>query len=180
MAAKDYANTRYSGLNEITTDNVGSLKPAWTFSTGVLRGQEAAPLVVNGTMYVVTPYPNTVYALDLTKPGAPTRWVYKSKPSAAAQGVACCDTVNRGAAYADGKIFFNALDAHTIAVDAATGKEVWKTMVGDFRRGERGAGHGDPCPEVAVTPSGHGAGLVRVGERRDLPDAPPLDQRPPE
>lgn len=136
MAAKDYANTRYSGLNEITAENVGSLKPAWTFSTGVLRGQEAAPLVVNGTMYVITPYPNILYALDLTKPGAPTKWVYKPKPSAAAQGVACCDTVNRGAAYADGKIFFNALDAHTIAVDAETGKEVWKTMVGDFRRGE--------------------------------------------
>jgi alcohol dehydrogenase (cytochrome c) len=64
------------------------------------------------------------------------KWVYKAKPSAAAQGVACCDTVNRGAAYADGKIFFNALDAHTIAVDAETGKEAWKTMVGDFRRGE--------------------------------------------
>ena len=136
MAAKDYANTRYSGLSEITAGNVASLKPAWTFSTGVLRGQEAAPLVVNGTMYVVTPYPNLLYALDLTKPGAPAKWVYKPKPSAAAQGVACCDTVNRGAAYADGKIFFNALDAHTIAVDAETGKEVWKTMVGDFRRGE--------------------------------------------
>lgn len=136
MAAKDYANTRYSGLADITAENVGSLKPAWTFSTGVLRGQEGAPLVVNNTMFIVTPYPNYLYALDLTQPGAPTKWVYKPKPSAASQGVACCDTVNRGAAYADGKIFYNTLDAHTVAVDAQTGQEVWKTMVGDFRRGE--------------------------------------------
>src|SRR5215210_7052279 len=127
MAAKDYANTRFSGLTDITAENVGSLKPAWTFSTGVLRGQEAAPLVVNNTMFIVTPYPNYLYALDLTQPGAPTKWVYKPKPSAASQGVACCDTVNRGAAYSDGKIFFNTLDAHTVAVDAETGKEVWNT-----------------------------------------------------
>jgi len=136
MAAKDYANTRYSGLQEITTANVRNLRPAFTFSTGVLRGQEAAPLVVNGTMYVVTPYPNILYALDLTKPGAPTKWTYMPKPAAAAQGVACCDTVNRGAAYADGKIFFNTLDNHTVAVDAASGKEIWNSTVGDINRGE--------------------------------------------
>jgi PQQ-dependent dehydrogenase (methanol/ethanol family) len=136
MAAKDYSNTRYSGLQEITTANVRNLKPAWTFSTGVLRGQEAAPLVVDGTMFVVTPYPNILYALDLTKPGAPVKWTYKPKPAAAAQGVACCDTVNRGAAYADGKIFFNTLDNHTIAVDAATGRQIWNSTVGDINRGE--------------------------------------------
>src|SRR5437899_5047197 len=136
MAAKDYANTRYSGLQEITTANVRNLQPAWTFSTGVLRGQEAAPLVVNSTMFVVTPYPNILYALDLTKPGAPTKWVYKPKPAAASQGVACCDTVNRGAAYADGKVFINTLDNHTVAVDAATGKQIWNSTLGDINRGE--------------------------------------------
>jgi alcohol dehydrogenase (cytochrome c) len=71
MPAKDYASTRFSGLNEINKSNVGSLKLAWSFSTGVLRGHEAAPVVANNTMYVVTPYPNIVYALDLTQPGAP-------------------------------------------------------------------------------------------------------------
>jgi lanthanide-dependent methanol dehydrogenase len=136
MAAKDYANTRYSGLQEITADNVASLKPAWTFSTGVLRGQEAAPLVVGGVMFVVTPYPNVLYALDLTQAGAPVKWTYKPKPLAAAQGVACCDTVNRGAAFADGRIFFNTLDDHTIAVDAETGKEIWNTKVGEINLGE--------------------------------------------
>jgi PQQ-dependent dehydrogenase (methanol/ethanol family) len=136
MAAKDYANTRYSGLQDINTTNVKNLKLAWTFSTGVLRGQEAAPLVVNGTMYVVTPYPNVLYALDLTKPGAPLKWSFKPKPSAAAQGVACCDVVNRGAAFADGKIVFNTLDNHTVAVDAQTGQQVWNATVGDINRGE--------------------------------------------
>ncbi len=76
-----------------------SLKLAWTFSTGLTRGHEAAPLVVNNTMYIVTPWPNLLYALDLTKPGAPVKWTYQPHPSASAQGVACCDVVNRGAAY---------------------------------------------------------------------------------
>jgi PQQ-dependent dehydrogenase (methanol/ethanol family) len=136
MAAKDYANTRFSGLNQITTDNVKDLKLAWSFSTGVNRGHEAAPLVVGNTMYIITPYPNILYALDLTKAGAPMKWKYDAKPSSSAQGVACCDVVNRGAAYADGKVVFNTLDAHTIAVDAATGKEVWNTQVGDINLGE--------------------------------------------
>jgi len=136
MAAKDYANTRFSGLQQINTANASQLKVAWTFSTGLIRGHEAAPLVVNDTMYVVTPFPNNLYALDLTQPGAPAKWVYKPSPSAAAQGVACCDVVNRGAAYADGRIFYNTLDDHTVAVDAATGKEVWKTKVGEINNGE--------------------------------------------
>jgi len=134
--AKNYASTRFSGLNQINADNVKDLRLAWTFETGILRGQEAAPLVVNNTMYIVTPFPNYLYALDLTKPGAPMKWVYKPKPAAAAQGVACCDVVNRGASYADGKIVYNTLDDNTVAVDAATGKEIWKTKVGEINLGE--------------------------------------------
>ena len=114
---------------------MAGLKLAWTFSTGVDRGHEAAPLVVGSTMYVVTPYPNTLYALDLKNAGA-QKWKYEPKPAAAAQGVACCDVVNRGAVYAAGKIIYNTLDAHTVAVDAATGREVWNTRVGDFNKGE--------------------------------------------
>jgi lanthanide-dependent methanol dehydrogenase len=136
MAAKDYANTRFSGLSQITTQNVRNLKVAWTFSTGNVRGHEAAPLVVKDTMYIVTPFPNELYALDLTQPGAPTKWVYRPEPDPAAQGVACCDVVNRGAAYADGKIFYNTLDNQTVAVDATTGQEVWRARLGDFNKGE--------------------------------------------
>ena len=136
MAAKNYANTRYSALDQINVGNVKNLKPAWSFSTGVLHGHEAAPLVVNNTLYIVTPWPNYLYALDLTKPGAPMKWVYKPNPSSASKGVACCDVVNRGAAFYDGRIYYNTLDDHTVAVDAQTGQEVWKTKVGDINAGE--------------------------------------------
>ena len=136
MPAKNYASTRYSGLHQITTENVKQLKPVWTFSTGVVNGHEAAPLVVNNTMYIVTPYPNILYALDLTQPGGVMKWRYEPKPARAAQGVACCDVVNRGAAYANGKVFFNTLDNHTVAVNADTGEEVWKTKLGDINVGE--------------------------------------------
>lgn len=135
IPAKNPANTRYSGLDQIKADNAKDLRVAWTFSTGVDRGQEAAPLVVGKTMYVVTPYPNVLYALDLERNGA-MKWSFLPDPTAAAQGVACCDVVNRGPTYADGKIFYNTLDAHTVAVDANTGKQVWKTKVGDYTIGE--------------------------------------------
>src|SRR5947209_8607812 len=136
MAPKNYASTRYSTLTQITTANVPNLKVAFEFSTGTIRGNEGAPLVVNNTMYIVTPYPNDLYALDLTKPGAPLKWVYHPNPSPSSQGVACCDVVNRGAAYYKGKIYYNLLDVQTVAVDANSGKEVWKTKLGDINNGE--------------------------------------------
>jgi PQQ-dependent dehydrogenase (methanol/ethanol family) len=136
MAAKNYASTRYSTLDQIKASNVSNLKLAWTFSTGVTRGHEAAPLVVNHTMYIVTPWPNLLYALDLTKPGAPVKWTYNPQASSHAQGVACCDVVNRGAAFFNGRIYYNTLDMQTVAVDANTGQQVWKTSLGDINKGE--------------------------------------------
>ena len=136
MAARDYASTRFSPLDDISPANVATLRLAFTFSTGVVRGHEAAPIVAGGTMFIITPYPNVVYALDLSQPGAPLRWRFEPKPEAFAQGVACCDVVNRGLAYADGKVFLNTLDNQTIALDAATGKERWRYRSGDIRAGE--------------------------------------------
>jgi lanthanide-dependent methanol dehydrogenase len=135
MPAKDYASTRFSGLSEINTSNAATLKVAWTFSTGVTRGHEAAPIIVSNTMYVITPFPNVLYALDLAKAGA-TKWKYEPKPIPAAQGVACCDVVNRGCVYDNGRVFFNTLDGHAIGVDANSGKELWKTKLGDINKGE--------------------------------------------
>jgi lanthanide-dependent methanol dehydrogenase len=135
-ATKDYANTRYSTLDQINTGNVANLKLAWTFDTGVRHGQEAAPIVANNTMYVVAPWPNKLFALDLTKPGDPLKWTYDPHPSSAAKGEACCDLVNRGAAYADGKVFYNILDGYTVAVDANTGKQLWRTRLGNLAMGE--------------------------------------------
>jgi len=136
MAARDHANTRYSPLGEITPANVAGLTLVFSFSMGVERGQEAAPVVVGNTMYVVAPYPNFLYALDLTKPQSPLKWTFAPNPQAKAQGVACCDLVNRGVAFADGKVFMNTLDGQSIAVDAASGKEVWRTKLGDIGKGE--------------------------------------------
>src|SRR4029079_19289984 len=110
MAAKNYASTRFSDLDQINTTNVRNLQAAWTFSTGIPKGHEAAPLVIGSTMYIVTPFPNYLYAIDLAQPGGSLKWTYKPNPERAAQGVACCDVVNRGAAYADGKIIYNTLD----------------------------------------------------------------------
>jgi PQQ-dependent dehydrogenase (methanol/ethanol family) len=136
LPAGDYANTRYSPLAQINTSNVASLKIATTLSTGINRGHEGQPLVVNGTMYIVTPYPNNLLAVDLSKPGGALKWVYEPHPDPNAVGKACCDVVNRGASYADGKIIYNLLDAKTVAVDAETGKEVWRTTLGDINLGE--------------------------------------------
>jgi PQQ-dependent dehydrogenase (methanol/ethanol family) len=138
MAAKNYANTRFSHLNQITKDNVGQLQMAWSFSLGTPRGQEAAPLVVNGTLYIVGPYagvhPNEVFALDIAD--GELKWSYSPKPDPAAEGVACCDVVTRGLAYDNGKIFLNTLDGFSVAIDANTGKELWHTKLGDINKGE--------------------------------------------
>jgi PQQ-dependent dehydrogenase (methanol/ethanol family) len=134
--AKDDASTRYSGLDQITTENAKDLRTAWTFSTGVVRGHEAPPIVAGDTLFVVTPYPNALYALDLTRPGAPARWSYEPKPAAASQGVACCDVVNRGVVVRDGRVYMNTLDGHSIAVDAVTGRELWNTTLADINKGE--------------------------------------------
>ena len=138
MAAKNYANTRFSGLTQITSENVPQLKLAWTFSLGAPRGQEAAPLAVDGTIYVIGPYfgvhPNQVFALDATT--GDLKWSYSPLPQPAAQGVACCDVVTRGLAYDNGKIFLNTLDDYTVALNADTGKELWHTKLGEISRGE--------------------------------------------
>lgn len=133
---KDLGATRYSELAQITAANVGRLRPTWTFSTGVLGGHEGQPLVVGDTMYVVTPYPNVLYAFDLSEEDYPLRFKYRPDVNPASVGVACCDAVNRGAVHADGKIVYNLLDGRTVAVDAMSGRELWKTRVADLTAGE--------------------------------------------
>ena len=131
----DYANTRYSKLDQINAGNVGKLQAAWTFSTGVLRGHEGSPLVIGDVMYVHTPFPNLVYALDLNNEGK-ILWKYEPKQDPNVIPVMCCDTVNRGVAYADGKVFLHQADTTVVALDAKTGKEVWKVVNGDPKKGE--------------------------------------------
>ncbi|HEX8757418.1 MAG TPA: PQQ-dependent dehydrogenase, methanol/ethanol family [Steroidobacteraceae bacterium] len=135
LPAGDYASTRFSPLNQINATNVGKLKVVSTMADGIAHGWEGQPLVVGDTMYVVTPYPDKLIAIDLKDPTGPVKWIYNPLPDPRSQGVACCDVVNRGAVYADGKIIYNLLDVETVAVDAKTGKQVWRTKLGSIQDG---------------------------------------------
>ena len=137
MPTGNYANHRYSQLKQITAANVGKLQVAWTFSTGVLRGHEGGPLVIGDVMYVHGPFPNPVYALDL-KNEAKILWKYEPKQDPNVIPVMCCDTVNRGLSYADGKIFLHQADTTLVALDAKDGKVVWQMKNGDPSKGETG------------------------------------------
>lgn len=135
LPTMDYANTRYSQLDQINRDNVGDLRVAWTFSTGVLRGHEGAPLVIGDVMYVHTPFPNNVFALDLNDNGR-IIWRYEPVQDPSVIAVMCCDTVNRGLAYADGMIFLPQADTTVVALDAKSGEVKWSTKIGDPAIGE--------------------------------------------
>ncbi|MDX8126707.1 methanol/ethanol family PQQ-dependent dehydrogenase [Methylomonas sp. OY6] len=140
MQTKDYGSTHFSEMIDINANNVKNLKVAWSFSTGVLNGHEGGPLVIDGIMYVHTPYPNNVFAISLDEPDK-ILWQFKPKQNPAARAVACCDVVNRGLAYAPaGKdypatIFLNQLDGHVVALNAKTGELLWKMENSDIAMG---------------------------------------------
>lgn len=140
MPGKDYSSDNYSTLDQINRDTVKKLRPAWSFSTGVLNGHEGAPLVVNGIMYVHTPYPNITFALDLDDPQK-ILWEDKPKQNPAARAVACCDVVNRGLAYWPGDdktpalILKTQLDGHVVALNAKTGERLWDVENSDIKVG---------------------------------------------
>jgi PQQ-dependent dehydrogenase (methanol/ethanol family) len=132
--AGDNANHRHTTLKQISGDNVNKLQVAWTMSTGVLRGHEGSPLVIGDMMYIHTPFPNNVFAVSLKD--QTYRWKYEPKQDADVVPVMCCDTVNRGLAYGDGKIFLQQADTTLVALDAKTGKVVWSVKNGNPKIGE--------------------------------------------
>jgi PQQ-dependent dehydrogenase (methanol/ethanol family) len=138
MTGRTYDLQRYSPLNQITTSNVKGLHVAWTMSTGTLRGHEGNPLVVGSTMYLHSSFPNKVYALDLTKPGAPQIWQFTPEQSTDAIAIACCDVVNRGLAFdpKTNRLFIELLAGDVLALDAKTGKQAWRVKSADFKKGE--------------------------------------------
>lgn len=134
MQAGSLSNQRYSELKQINSKNAKNLQVAWMFSTGVLRGHEGGPLVIGDTMYLHSPFPNKVFAISLDDQSI--RWKYEPKQDPTVIPVMCCDTVNRGLAYSNGKIFLQQADTTLVALDAKTGAELWKTKVGDPKIGE--------------------------------------------
>ena len=137
MTGRTYDLQRHSPLNQINTSNVKNLKAAWTMSTGTLRGHEGNPLVIGNVMYVHTSFPNKVYALDLSKEGAPQLWQFTPEQNPDVIPIACCDVVNRGLAYhPSGKLYIQLLQGELLALDAKTGKQVYKVKSADYKKGE--------------------------------------------
>ncbi len=164
MPTGDYANTRYSKLKQINASNVGKLQVAWTFSTGVLRGHEGGPLIIGNMMYVHTPFPNKVYALDLSQENKIV-WSYEPKQDPNVIPVMCCDTVNRGLAYADGKIFLHQADDKLVALNAKTGKVEWTAINGDPSKGQTGTSA--PMVDQGQGPGRHLRRRVRRAVQHD-------------
>ncbi|TMQ24432.1 MAG: PQQ-dependent dehydrogenase, methanol/ethanol family [Candidatus Rokuibacteriota bacterium] len=142
MYGGDYANTRYSSLNQIDTSNVGRLRVAWMRSLGTLESQEATPIVVGDMMYVSTSTgPRYVFAFN-AKDGA-VKWKYEPELPTDFAATVCCGLDSRGVAYANGKVFVTRLDAKMVALDANTGKELWSVTVVDYK-----VGHAITSPPV--------------------------------
>jgi len=127
-------NQGYSKLAQVNKGNVKNLKMAWSFATGVNRGHEGSPVIVGNMMYLHTAFPNNVYALDLND-NQKIVWSYFPKQDPAVQAVLCCDNVNRGLGYGDGKIYLQQNDGNLVALDAKTGAKVWSTLVNDPKVG---------------------------------------------
>ena len=133
-ARGQYNNQGYSALSQINTKNVKNLRLAWTFSTGVNRGHEGAPLVIDGVMYVHTAFPNNIYALDLND-DQKILWSYLPKQDPQTQAVLCCGNVNRGLAFGDSKIYLQQNNGILVALNAKTGEKVWDVQVTDPKTG---------------------------------------------
>ncbi len=147
--AGDYANHRYSTLDQVNASNVANLQVSWTMSTGVLRGHEGSPLVIGDMMYLHTPFPNNVYAVSLAD--QQIKWKYEPKQDPTVVPVMCCDTVNRGVAYGDGKILLQQADTTLVALDAKTGKVIWSVKNGDPKKGETNTNAPHVFKDVVLT-----------------------------
>ena len=130
----DTGNTRYSQATQINTGNVNKLKVAWALQLGSNRSQESTPILVGDTLIVTSSFgPKNVFAVN-AKTGE-VRWQYSPDIPKGIDQYACCDVNNRGVAVNDGKVFVGRLDAHVVALDLKTGKEMWDTKVVDYTQG---------------------------------------------
>jgi len=128
---RNYAETRYSPLDEINSENVGDLKLLWTFPTGLTRGHEATPIVVNGILYFTGSW-SVLFAVD-AKTGD-LLWKYDPEVPKETAQKGCCDVVNRGVAIYEGNLYLGTYDGRLVAVDAKTGKPVWEKLTVDLSK----------------------------------------------
>ncbi len=143
MPAGNYNGTRFSKLDQINNKNAHQLQAAWTFSTGVLRGHEGGPLVLppsatgldGDTLYIHAAFPNNTFAIDLDTLEVVWEYVPVQDYNETVP-VMCCDTVNRGLAYGNGKILLQQADTTLVALNAKTGEKVWSTKNGDPKLGQ--------------------------------------------
>jgi alcohol dehydrogenase (cytochrome c) len=134
MYGGDPGNTRYSTSNQINAGNVNKLRVQWALQLGTNRSQESTPILVGDTLFVTSSFgPKNTFAVD-AKTGL-VKWTYQPDVPKGIDQYACCDVNNRGVAHADGRIFVGRLDAHVVALDAKTGKELWKTQIVDYTQG---------------------------------------------
>ena len=130
----DTGNTRFSPSTQINAANVSKLKVDWVLQLGSLRSQESTPILVGDTLYVTSSFgPKNLFAVN-AKTGT-VKWRYSPEVPKGIDQFACCDVNNRGVAHANGKIFVGRLDSNVVALDAATGKELWKTAIVDYTQG---------------------------------------------
>jgi PQQ-dependent dehydrogenase (methanol/ethanol family) len=130
----DSGNTRHSDAKQINIGNVNKLKVEWALQLGTNRSQESTPILVGDTLYVTSSFgPKNLFAVN-AKTGE-VKWTYSPDVPKGIDQFACCDVNNRGVAYNDGKIFVGRLDAHVVALDAKSGKELWKAKIVDFEAG---------------------------------------------
>jgi len=119
----DDAETRFSTLRQISTDNVKQLGLAWSYDLQSTRGVEATPIVMDGVMYVTAPW-SIVHAIDVRT--GKSLWTFDPQVPRKDGYKACCDVVNRGVALSNGKVYVGTVDARLIALNAATGHKVWE------------------------------------------------------
>jgi len=145
---RTYSEQRYSPLDQINKTNVGGLKLAWHYDLDTNRGQEGTPLIVDGVMYATTNW-SKLKALDAAT--GKLLWAYDPKVPGNIADRGCCDTVNRGAAYWNGKVYFGTFDGRLLAVDAKTGKLVWSvnTIPKEATLGHQRSYTVDGAPRIA-------------------------------